>query len=282
MRALVLGGGGMLGRAVVAQWRRCGQAVLGLGHAQADVTDPAQVRYWTEQFRPQLLINCAAMTQVDACETQRERAFAVNGRAVVHLVQAAERVGARLIQVSTDYVFAGQAVTPYPETAPTGPQSVYGESKLAGEVAALGDPRGLIVRTSWLFGPGGPNFVLTIRRLLLSGQELRVVDDQVGCPTATPSLARALWDLAVREATGVWHYRDREAVSWFGFAQEIARAVAPQARVVPVKTAEFPRPAQRPAYSVLDVTRFESAVSRRVAPWTQGLAAYLEFLGEHS
>ncbi len=136
--------------------------------------------------------------------------------------------------------------------------------------------RSLVVRTSWLFGPGGPNFVATIRGRLAKGEPLRVVDDQVGCPTYTPFLANALWELAGSGLTGVVHYRNRDAVSWHGFASEIARAVAPGATVTPVATTEFPRPARRPAYSVLDVARFEAATGRGVEPWLWGLAEYLD------
>ena len=136
-----------------------------------------------------------------------------------------------------------------------------------------------MLRASWLFGDGGPNFVATMRRLIRQGHlPLRVVDDQIGCPTYTGSLARAIWELAARGMRGIVHYRDREAVSWHGFAVEIARALDPTAEVVPVPTSEFPRPAPRPAYSVLDVSRFETAVGRRVEPWASGLASYLEIL----
>ena len=136
-----------------------------------------------------------------------------------------------------------------------------------------------MLRTSWLFGPGGPNFVATMRRLILEGHLLlRVVDDQVGCPTYTGSLARPIWDLGPLGTRGILHYCDRDAVSWHGFAVEIARALDPAAEVVPVKTSEFPRPAPRPAYSVLDVSRFEAAVGRRVEPWISGLASTLDFL----
>ncbi len=280
MRALVLGGTGMLGRAVTRYWRRRQQAVLALSHGQADITDRHRLDECVHQFRPELIVNCAAFTQVDRCETERETALAVNGAAVANAVAACESVGARLIHVSTDYVFDGEAESPYAEDTATGPRTVYGESKLEGERQALRYPAALVLRASWLFGPGGPNFAATIRRLLTRATEpLRVVDDQVGCPTYTPFLARAIWDLSVLGMRGVVHYCNREAVSWHGFATEIARTVAPLARIVPVPTSEFPRPALRPAYSVLETTRFETAVGRRVEPWVSGLAAYL---GEHS
>ena len=275
-RALVLGGAGMLGKAVVREGRRRGATTLGLSRTQADLGDRERLLYWAESFRPQVIVNCAAFTQVDACEERRDHALDVNGRAVANAVEAAERVGARLLHVSSDYVFDGEGSEPYPEDAPTRPLSVYGESKLLGEQEALRYDDATVVRASWLFGPGGPNFVATILRLLREGKTpLRVVDDQVGCPTYTPFLARALWNLASSDLRGLVHYRNRDAVSWHGFAQEIAQSSNMAAEVLPVPTSEFPRPAHRPAYSVLDVDRFEHAVGRRVEPWIAGLAAYL-------
>jgi dTDP-4-dehydrorhamnose reductase len=276
MRTLIFGGGGMLGRAVVRAARRRDLPALALTREQADVTDRERLLYWAEAFRPELVVNCAAYTKVDACESDRERAFEVNGRAVAHAVAAAERAGARLIQVSTDYVFDGAARRPYAEDASPAPISVYGESKLEGERRALAYERALVVRSSWLFGHGGPNFVATILGLIERGERtLRVVDDQTGCPTYTPYLAEAIWELARNGAAGVVHYRNREPVTWCGFAAEIARLWDTGVEVVPVTTAEFPRPARRPAYSVLAVDRFEQATGRRVEPWGLGLVEYL-------
>jgi len=280
LRCLILGGTGMLGRALATEARRRGQAALALSREQADVTDAGRLRYWMESFRPELVVNAAAYTQVDACEGEgRERAFAVNGAAVGNIAAAAAAGGARLIHVSTDYVFDGKGTAPYREDDPTGPLSVYGQSKLEGERQALQYPRSLVVRTSWLFGPGGPNFAATMVHLIQQGRlPLRVVADQTGAPTYTPFLARAILDLAPVPVTGIVHYRNREPVTWHAFAREIAAlwaAPAQRVDVLPVTTAEFPRPAPRPAWSVLDVTRFESVVGRRVEPWVWGLADYL-------
>jgi dTDP-4-dehydrorhamnose reductase len=279
MRCLVLGGTGMLGRAVVAAARSRGWAALGLSHAQGDLGRRDSLLGWAERFRPEVVVNCAAYTKVDAAETDRERAFAVNGEGVANVAALARRAGARLVHVSTDYVFDGQAQEPYREDAPTAPLSVYGESKLAGERRALAWERSLVVRTSWLFGPGGHNFVATMVGLIEAGRlPLRVVTDQEGCPTSTPSLARALLDLAAREASGIVHYQDREPVSWYAFAVEIARLWSGAVEVIPVTSAEFPRPARRPAYSVLDVGRFETIAGRRVEPWEYGLIETLAWL----
>jgi dTDP-4-dehydrorhamnose reductase len=291
VRTLVLGGTGMLGRAVLRAARRRGFAALGLSHAQADLTDRERLLYWAREFRPELVVNAAAYTKVDAAEADRDAAFAANALALDAVTEAAAVAipgGAVLLQVSTDYVFDGAAATPYAEDAPTRPLSVYGESKLEGERRALRYGRTLVVRTSWLFGPGGPNFAATIAGHAAAGKPLRVVDDQRGGPTYTPHLAAALLDLgplavsgALGKIGGILHYRDREPVTWYGFACEIVRLIAGEpaaAAVTPVTTAEFPRPAARPAFSVLDVSRFEAAVGRRVQPWAAGLAEYLPSL----
>ncbi|HEV8578004.1 MAG TPA: dTDP-4-dehydrorhamnose reductase [Thermoanaerobaculia bacterium] len=279
MRCLVFGGAGMLGQAVIAQARSRGWAALGLSHAQADVTDRGRLLEWADAFRPELVINCAAFTRVDDCEVETARAFAVNGEAVGNAAAAAARAAARLVHVSTDYVFDGEAREPYREDAPAAPRSVYGASKLEGERRALAGEGSLVVRTSWLFGPGGPNFVTAMVDRIEAGKlPLRVVNDQEGCPTYAPFLAAALLDLARLGATGIVHYRNREPVSWYAFAVEIARLWSGTAAVVPVTTAEFPRPARRPAYSVLDVTRCEEITGRRVEPWESGLVEMLSWL----
>jgi dTDP-4-dehydrorhamnose reductase len=282
-RALVLGGGGMLGGAVVRQGRRLGSAVLGLDRTQADVTDPAALAAWVGRFQPEVIFNCAAFTRVDDCETEEAAATAVNGDGAGFAAAAARAAGAVLVHVSTDYVFDGTARSPYPVDAPTAPVSAYGRSKLAGERHALAYERAAVVRTSWLFGPGGPNFVRTMAGFVSAGRrELRVVGDQVGCPTYTPFLARALWDLAARQRGapaadfGVYHYANREPISWCGFTREIVRELDPTVTVTEVTTAEFPRPAVRPAYSVLAVDRLEALLGRRVETWSSGLAYYLD------
>ena len=270
----------MLGHSLVTAARARGHAALALSREQADIEDAERLRYWAETFRPEAVINCAAYTKVDLAEGDgREKAFAVNGSAVQNVVAAASAAGARLLHVSTDYVFDGTAREPYREDAPVHPLSVYGQSKLAGEQEALAQDNALVVRTSWLFGPGGPNFVATMVRLIEEGKlPLRVVHDQEGCPTYTPYLAEALLDLMPLGLSGVVHYRNRERVSWCDFAEAIARLWSGTAEIVPVTTKEFPRPAPRPAYSVLDVSRFEQAVGRRVEAWEAGRAEYLSGL----
>ncbi len=270
----------MLGHAVVTEGRRRQSPVLALSRGQADIADPEALADWVDTFSPQVVVNCAAFTNVDACETERDHALAINGDAVAHIAAAAARNDALLVHISSDYVFAGDGKQPYQTDEATGPISVYGESKLRGEAHALAYERGLVLRASWLFGPGGPNFPATMRRLMLEGKApLRVVDDQVGGPTCTPYLARAIWDLADCGATGVVHYQNREPVSWFGFARAVADVVAPEIEMIPVPTSAFPRPAPRPAYSVLDTTSFETMVGRTVEPWLAGLTHYLDTIG---
>ena len=279
MRTLVLGGTGMLGRAVVAETRSRSFPVLGLSHEQLDIRDRDSLLYWMDAFRPELIVNCAAYTKVDLCEGEgRDLAFAINGAALDNVVTAAREAKARVVHVSTDYVFDGKGSEPYGEDHPTAPLSVYGQSKLDGERRVLAYEPSTVVRTSWLFGPGGPNFVATMVRLIEEGKPLRVVRDQEGAPTYTLFLARAILDLAAQDVRGIVHYRNREPVSWYAFASEIAGLWSGTRRipeVVPVTTDEFPRPAPRPAFSVLDVSRFEETIGRRVEPWGWGLVEYL-------
>jgi dTDP-4-dehydrorhamnose reductase len=276
MRLLVFGASGIVGRATVAEAARRGWSVAGLGHADADIADARAVAAAFARHRPELVVNCAAMTAVDRCESERERAFALNAEAVGVVAAAAAAAGARLVQLSTDYVFAGDAHRPYREDDPTGPRSVYGASKLEGERRALAAPGALVVRTSWLFGAGGTNFVRTIAgRLRRREAPLRVVADQVGGPTYAPFLAKALADLGESGAAGTIHYQNREAVSWYELARAIADAVAPGAEILPATTAEVPRAAPRPAWSVLDVARFERRMGRSVERWRDGLGHYL-------
>ena len=263
----------MLARALVAEARRRGWAVLALSRAQADVCDRAAVDHWVRAYAPEAIFNCAAYTRVDDCESDAARCDAVNGEAVAHLAAAAAARRALLVHVSSDYVFDGSASEPYVESHRPAPLSAYGRAKLLGEERALAYDGALVVRTSWLFGADGPSFVATMVRLMETGKvPLRVVDDQVGCPTYVPFLARALCELARAGARGVVHYRNREPVSWFAFAREIAGQWDRAVDVLPVTTAEFPRPAPRPAYSVLAVDRCEEILGRRVEHWGWGLS----------
>ncbi len=256
MKIVVTGAGGMLGREVVDAAQRAGLDVVAFARAALDIADRDAVLAAIRTARPDVVINAAAYTAVDACESDREGAFRVNATAVEHLVSAVDDVGARLVHVSTDYVFDGSKPEPYHELDPPNPASVYGESKLAGERAALSlDDRSSVARTAWVFGQHGANMVKTVLRVKDQVPVLRFVDDQRGSPTSASDLASMLVRLSVEGRAGLHHVTNQGAVSWFGFVREILRQVGDDpARVEPITTADLdpPRPAPRPANSVLE------------------------------
>ena len=265
------GAGGMLGRDLVAAAE--GRDVIALARADLDITDAEAVLRAVEAERPDVVINCAAYTDVDGAEEDEAAATLLNGDAAGNVAQAAAAVGAAVVQPSTDYVFDGTKRTPYVESDPTAPQSAYGRSKLAGEQAVTAaNPKHFVVRTSWLFGTGGRNFVDTMLGLGADRAELKVVHDQVGCPTYTGHLANALVELATTDAYGIHHVAGGGQCSWFEFAREIFSRTEIDVRLTPCTTDEFPRPAPRPAYSVLGSERPQPI---RLPDWREGLAAYL-------
>ncbi|MCY3965781.1 MAG: dTDP-4-dehydrorhamnose reductase [Acidobacteria bacterium] len=275
-RAVVLGAAGQLGREVVDELRRRGTEVLAADRNRADLRDTDGTAALAAEFRARAIYNCAAYTDVDRCESDLDRAMEVNGSAPERLA-AALPSSCRMIHISTDYVFDGLGHRPYREEDPTSPRTAYGRSKLHGERGVL-DAGGLVVRTSWLFGPEGRNFVSAIASRIGEGTPARVVSDQVGCPTYAPYLARALVDLAGVGASGIVHYCNAPAVSWHGFALAIADALRLSVPITPIPSSELSRPAVRPAYSVLDTSRFETLASRGVEPWRPGLEDYFERL----
>lgn len=267
----------MLGRDLLRALEREGEEWTGFDRVDLDITHPELVEAAVAEFRPDVIVNCAAWTKVDDAEAHEEAATLVNGRAVEYLADAANRHGALLAQISTDFVFDGSSRAPYEIDAPYAPLSAYGRSKLAGEVATRGAKRHAIIRTSWLFGRHGWNFVEAMRRQVDGGrEELRVVDDQRGKPTYTPHLAEAVIRICrLPKAHGVYHYADDPECTWHVFASEIVRQLGATVKVTPVTTAEFPRPAIRPAYSVLSTARYEAETGARPASWIEGLAEYL-------
>lgn len=274
---LVTGCYGQLGRAVIATAEDRGLTVEGRDMDTLDICDAEAVRGWIDAANPRAVVNCAAYTAVDDCEEHEAEARAVNATAVGHLVEACNRRGARLVQVSTDYVFDGTATRPYLEDDPPVPASAYGRTKLLGEQEAGKAGRHLIVRTAWLYGHGGRHFVDAIRRQIDNGSnELRVVADQEGCPTFADDLAAAILDLIDAGATGIVHAVNSGRTTWHGFAVEIARRLGSDVEVVPVTSEEFPRPAARPAFSVLDTTRLQSLLGRTMPAWEDALNRYLE------
>lgn len=258
MKVLVTGAGGQLATDVLVVGHRSGDDVVALSRADLDITDRPAVDRAVARARPDLVVNCAAWTAVDACESDPARAELVNGIAVGHLARAADAVGAHLVQLSTDYVFDGHKSAPYVEDDPTNPQSVYGRSKLIGEHEALA-VTATVVRTSWVCSAHGANMVATVLRLAESHDRLRFVSDQRGHPTFTADLAPALLALGRDRVAGVVHVTNAGAVSWYEFAREVlAAAGLDPARVDPIATTDLepPRPAARPANSVLANRRY--------------------------
>jgi len=263
MRVLVTGAAGQLGIDVVAAFAAAGDKVVAVDRATLDIARRDDVLAALERARPDAVVNCAAWTAVDACEADVERAMLVNGAAVGWLAEGCAAVAAHLVHVSTDYVFDGTLHRPYTETDTPHPQSVYGRSKLAGEHAALGQGGMVtVVRTSWVCGLHGSNMVKTVMRLAAERPELAFVDDQRGHPTFTHDLAPLLRQLVVQRVGGVVHATNQGAVSWYEFAREVVAAMGRDPSMVrPIATADLqpPRPAPRPANSVLANTALEAA-----------------------
>lgn len=268
MRWLVTGARGMLGREVVALLRDRGEEVTAAGRSELDVREAAAVEEAVAGH--DVVVGCAAWTDVDGAETHEAEAFAVNATGAENLARAASRHGARLLHVSTDYVFSGEATEPYPEDAATSPRSAYGRSKEAGERAVLGHGQA-VVRTAWLYGAHGPCFPRTIARLARERGSLRVVDDQVGQPTWAADLARVLVELGRTGApAGVFHAVSAGRTSWYGFARAVVATAGLDPGIVsPCTTAEHPRPAPRPAWSVLASTRLEQVGVAPIGPWEE-------------
>lgn len=286
MRVLITGAQGQVGHELMRLAPE-GMQLSGLSSAQLDITNAAQVAAVVERFQPELIINAAAYTAVDNAESEPERAYAVNRDGVACLARA----GVPLLHISTDYVFTGDGAEPYLESDATGPAGVYGASKLAGEVAlAEVNPRHIILRTSWVFGAYGHNFVKTMLRLGRERDELAVVADQLGCPTSAASIAQALWSLALHYRDqgglqwGTYHYAGTPACSWHGFAQEIFRQahdlglLTSEPLVRAIITADYPTPARRPAFSVLDCSKLHQTHGIAPVDWRDVLEEVLREL----
>ena len=273
IKLLVTGAGGMLGQEIVAEARRAGHGVVALAHAELDVTESEVIRRRFDTERPAAVVNCAAYTNVDGAEEERAAAFELNGRAAGLVAAAAAEVGASVLHISSDYVFDGRKREPYVESDAPAPLSAYGESKLAGERPTIeANPRHFVVRSAWLFGLGGRNFVETMLRLGRERDEVRVVDDQIGSPTFCVDLAEALVRLVATDDYGLHHVAGGGAGSWAELAAEAFRRAEVGCRVRAITTAEMDRPAPRPAYSALVSERSDTP---RLRPWPDGLAAYL-------
>ena len=270
MKVLVTGGAGQLAHAIRLVW--AGHELVIPDEAAMDLSRQASIQKVVAEVRPEVLVNCAAFTQVDRCETEAELARLINGTAVGWLAEACEAQGAMLIQVSTDYVFDGTGARPYREDDPTGPVSVYGRTKLEGERQAARCSRHLIARTSWLYDAWGKNFLNTMLNAAAQGRSLRVVDDQRGAPTTCRALARQLKVAAEEGWNGLVHATCTGETTWHGFAQAIFEAKGIAADLSPCTTADYPTPAKRPAYSVLDGTRRRSLGADLMPDWRVALA----------
>jgi dTDP-4-dehydrorhamnose reductase len=267
---LVTGAGGMLGRDVLAAL----PGAVGYTRGELDVTDADAVRAAIRAAQPDVVVNCAAWTNVDGAEEHEAEATAINGTGAGNVAAAAAGAGAAVVHVSTDYVFDGTASEPYVESDHVRPATAYGRSKLAGEAEVReANPRHHVVRTAWLFGAGGPNFVGTMLRLGQERDALSVVADQTGCPTYTPHLAAALATIARSERYGTWHAAGGGRCTWFDLASATFEQAGLDVAVTPCTTAEMPRPAPRPAWSVLASERSDAVA---LPDWTEGLSAYLD------
>jgi dTDP-4-dehydrorhamnose reductase len=273
VRVLVTGAGGMLGRDVVRACELRGHRVLGLTHAELDVDDGPAVDAAVARVRPGAVVNCAAWTDVDGAEQHETDALRINSEAAGVVAAAAASVGATVVYPSSDYVFDGNKAVPYVESDLTAPLSSYGRSKLAGETSTqVANERHMIVRSSWLYGVGGRNFVETMLAIGADQPEVLVVSDQIGCPTYTAHLAASIAELIEGEAFGIHHVAGGGSCSWYDFAQEIFDQSGTDCRVMAATTEMLARSATRPAYSVLGSERSDA---RALPSWKQGLAAYL-------
>lgn len=279
-RIIITGAGGLLGTRLTHAFRGTPKwDVIALTRADLDITRDDRVVEAFANARPNLVINCAAFTKVDACEEQTVLANRVNADGAGFIARAAAASGARLIHLSTDYIFEGNAVRPYQEDDPPGrPEnlSAYGRSKLLGEQRVRAAcPDALIVRTAWVYGPDGACFPKTILKAARQGPELRVVNDQTGAPTYTLDLAQAILRLTETDARGIVHVTNAGQCTWYEFACELVQLAGLKVRVIPVTTEEFPRPARRPRYSVLDNSRYVQLTGGPMRPWREAAADYV-------
>ncbi|HEV3511746.1 MAG TPA: dTDP-4-dehydrorhamnose reductase [Candidatus Sulfotelmatobacter sp.] len=274
MKVMVIGATGLLGKALLREWT--GDEIVGLGSRDMDIRDATRVRAITQKSRPDWIVLAAAYTDVDGCEAHPELAFSVNRDGAVNVAAAAEEAGAKLIFLSSDYVFDGSKTSPYDVVDERNAQSVYGRSKAEAEVRLFQAlPQVCIVRTSWLFGAGGKCFPDTILTLAANRPFLDVVDDQRGCPTYSRDLAKAIISLCRAGASGILHVTNSGHCSWFEFAREIVGEAGLAVEVRPVSSAQMARPAPRPAYSVLSATSLHP-YAIEMPEWKDALRRYLQ------
>ena len=283
MRVMVTGAGGLLGHAVLPVLRAKGDDVHAFTHAELDVTDGPGFTARAAEIRPDWIFHLAAWAKVDDCEADPGRAHRVNAEGAHHAAEAAQAAGAALLAISSDYVFDGSATRPWREDDPTGPLNVYGASKLAGEQAIRATGvRHWIVRTAWLFGPGGGNFVDSILKRARSGAPLAVVDDQRGSPTYTPDLAEGLRRLAETAENGTYHVVSEGTATWHELAVAAVKEAGLAIEVGRTTTAALARPARRPAYSALATRKFAAATGWKLPHWSDAVARHVRTSREGS
>ncbi len=274
--ALVTGAGGMLGQDMT-EALSANYHVIALGRKELDISSPLQVQEVIEKTKPNLVVNCAAFTKVDLCEEEKELAFKVNSKGPGIVASCCNNIGAKLVHISTDYVFDGTSTRPYREDDRTNPINVYGQSKLQGEkeiMEALSDH--LIVRTSWLFGKNGPNFIKTMIELSKKTKHLKVVNDQMGRPTYTKDLSEGVLLLLEKGAKGIVNCCNSGKCTWFDLCcHSLLIAGKKDIHIEPVSTKAFPRPAKRPRYSVLSLERFDNITKTPMRHWKQAVKAYI-------
>jgi len=279
MHFLVVGNRGMLGSCLCRVLLEAGQQVTGTDIDEFDITDYDESRREITKISPDIIINCAAYTDVDGCEKHQALAFSVNATGPKNLGAVSSVLGTRIIHVSTDFVFDGKKRTAYLENDTTAPLSIYGKSKHRGEEALSMEAKDfLIVRTSWLYGREGGNFVKTMIRMADERDFLDVVDDQRGSPTYALDLARALHELSTMEHRGIVHFSNSGDCTWYEFACRIMACAGKDVPVRPTTTDRFPRPAVRPAYSVLDLSKITRLLGRSPRGWEEALQAFIQDL----
>ncbi len=283
MRVLVTGFNGQLGWEVVQLLEKRGVECRGVDIQDFNLLDGPGVKAYVQEYAPDVIVHCAAYTAVDKAESEPETCAAVNGDGTMNMVRAALSVGAKMVYISTDYVFSGKGEEPWQEDSPYDPQNVYGLSKAQGEIAVRSlMKRYFLIRTSWVYGIHGKNFVRTMLRLGRERSELRVVDDQIGSPTYTADLARVICDLIPTEKYGIYHVANEGYMSWAQFARLILSGAGISSRVIPVPSSEYPTPARRPLNSRLSMKRLRESGIEPMPPVENALARYLQELALES
>ncbi|MCF4113123.1 MULTISPECIES: dTDP-4-dehydrorhamnose reductase [Dethiosulfovibrio] len=273
---LLTGCNGMLGQEVHSLAKKTKNTVIAIDIKELDITEQDTTSSFIHIKKPNIVINCAAYTNVDGCETDEDNAFKVNAIGPRNLAMACEEIGASLVHISTDYVFDGTQETPYDEYDIPSPQSAYGRTKYAGErLVAHCCSRSYIIRTAWLYGIKGKNFVSTMLQLAKSGKPLKVVDDQIGSPTYAKDLAEGIMTLVEKPRYGIYHFTNAGFCSWYDFAKEIFDQAGLEVDLSRCTTDEFPRPAKRPAFSKLKNNMGPAQGLPSLRPWQEGLRAYL-------